>query len=36
MTAIFETYSRAYNILQFANILPNVFFTTSEVERDYC
>ena len=29
MSAIFETYNRAHNILELADILPNVSFTTS-------
>ena len=33
MSAISETYSRAHNFLEFASILPNVSFTTSEKER---
>ena len=35
MSAISETYNRAHNILEVVDILPNVFFHTSETERDY-
>ena len=35
MNAISETYNRAYNILEFVEILPNVSFTKNEAERDY-
>ena len=35
MSAIFETYNRADNILELKDILPNVSFKTSETERDY-
>ena len=35
MSAISETYNRALNILELADTLPNVSFTTSETERDY-
>ena len=35
MSAISETYNCAHNILELADILPNVSFTTSEMERDY-
>ena len=34
MTAIYEIYNRAHNIMKVADILPNVFFTTSEGERN--
>ena len=33
--AISETYNRAHNILELANILPNFSFTTSRTEGDY-
>ena len=35
MSAISETYNCAHNILEHADILSNVSFTTSETERDY-
>ena len=35
MSVISETYNRAYIILGLADFLLNVFFTTSEMERDY-
>ena len=35
MSAIFETCNRAHNVLEFADICPNVSFKTSEAERDY-
>ena len=35
MSAIFETYNRAHNILELLDILPNASFTTSENEPDY-
>ena len=35
MSVISETYNRAYNILELADILPNVTFITSETKRDY-
>ena len=35
MSAIFETYNRAHNILELVDILPNASFTTTETERDY-
>ena len=35
MSAICETYDCAHNILELADIFPNVSFTTSETERDY-
>ena len=34
MSAISETYNRG-KILELADFLPNVSFTTSEAERDY-
>ena len=34
MSAIAETYNRGHNILELADILPNVSFTKSEMERD--
>ena len=33
--AISETYNRAHTIVELVDILPNVFFTTSETELDY-
>ena len=35
MSAISETYNRGHNILELADILPNVSFTASETESDY-
>ena len=35
MSAISETYNRARNILELANILLYVSFTTSKTEHDY-
>ena len=35
MSATSETYNRALDILELANILPNVSFKTSETVRDY-
>ena len=35
MTAISETCNRAHNILQLADILPNVSFTSNEMELDH-
>ena len=35
MSAISETYNRVHNTLKLTDILPNVYFTTSERERDY-
>ena len=35
MGAISKTYSRAHNILELLDILPNVSFTTSQTERGY-
>ena len=35
MSAIFEIYGRAHNVLKLVDILPNVSFTTSDMERDY-
>ena len=35
MSAISETFNRAYNILEHEDILPNVSFITSEMERNY-
>ena len=36
MSAISETYNRAHNILgELVDILPNVSFTKSKMERDY-
>ena len=35
VSVISETYNHVHNILELADILPNVFFTTSETERDY-
>ena len=34
MSAIAETYNRGHNILELADILPNVSFTKSEMDRD--
>ena len=34
MSAIFETYTRAHNILELVDILPDVSFTISEMECD--
>ena len=36
MSAITETYNRGHNILELVDILPNVSFTKSEMERDCC
>ena len=33
MSAISETYKGAHNVLELVDILPNVYFTTSETER---
>ena len=33
MSAISETYNRGHNILELADILPNVSFTASETEN---
>ena len=35
MSAISETYNRGHDILELVDILPNVSFTASEMERDY-
>ena len=35
MNAISETYNRGHDVLELVDILPNVFFTTSETELDY-
>ena len=35
MSAMSETYNHGYNILEFFNFLPNLFFATNEMERDY-
>ena len=35
MSAISETYNRGHNILELADILPNVSFTAIETESDY-
>ena len=35
MSAISETYNRTHNILELVDILPNIFFATSETKRDY-
>ena len=35
MSAISKNCNRAHNILELAEILPNVSFTTSETKRDY-
>ena len=35
MSAISENFNRAHNILELADILLNVSFTTSETERDH-
>ena len=35
MSAISETYNSGHKILELADFLPNVSFTTSEAERDY-
>ena len=35
MSAISETYNRGRNILELADILPNVSFVTCETETDY-
>ena len=35
MSAISETYNRAHTISKLLGILPNVSFTTSEMELDY-
>ena len=35
MSAICETYNSSHNVLELADILPNVSFTESETERDY-
>ena len=35
MSAISETNNHGHNILELADILPNVSFTTSETERNY-
>ena len=35
MNAISETFNRGHNILELADLLPNVSFTTSETERGY-
>ena len=34
MSAISETKNRTHNILELEDVLPNVFFTASETERD--
>ena len=35
MSAISETYNHGHIILGLVDIVPNVFFTTNEMERDY-
>ena len=35
MSAISETYNRGHNILELADILPNVSFRASQTENDY-
>ena len=35
MSTISETYSRGHNVLELIDILLNVYFPTSETERDY-
>ena len=35
MSVISETYNRPHKILELVDILPNVYFTTSEAERDF-
>ena len=35
MSVISETYNRVHNILELEDVLPNVSFTASEMERDY-
>ena len=35
MSVISETHNCVYNILELADILPNVSSTTNEMERDY-
>ena len=35
MSAISETYTRAHNVLELVDILPDIFFTISETEFDY-
>ena len=35
MSAISKTYNRTHNILELVDVLPNVYFTASETERDY-
>ena len=35
INAISKTYNCGYNIMEFADILPNVSFSTSETELDY-
>ena len=35
MSAISESYNRAHNILELVDVLPNVSFTTNEMESDY-
>ena len=35
MSAISETYNRGHNILELADILPNVSLTTSDTESYY-
>ena len=35
MSVISETHNCVHNILELADILPNVSSTTSEMERDY-
>ena len=36
MSVISETHNCAHNILELADILPNVSFTKSETEREKC
>ena len=36
MSAVTETYNRGHNISELVDILPNVSFTKSEMERDCC
>ena len=35
MSAISETYNRAHNILELVDVLPNIYFATSETKRYY-
>ena len=36
MIAISETYNRAHNVFELADIFQNVSFTTIKTEHDYC